>query len=165
MVWMLVRIEEHPLYSKHTIPPPRPCGLQTTGRRSPGTKSWIRFADGQALSATNCHVDGLCRGQIACYIHQVSCLIPEKQNTENINQGNLSSLCLPPWEWAFFQFELVAWSLSLSLKIWRVTAAGGLLDKTAAGRRGFQKRKAREGILSVVPLRSHQELRKTILVY
>lgn len=44
------------------------------------------------LSATNSHLDDLCGGQIACYVHQVNCLALEKQNTKHQQKKPVISL-------------------------------------------------------------------------
>ena len=60
-------------------------------------------------------------------------VLPWKNKIQNINKRNLSSPCLPPWKWAFFQLVLVAQPLSSSLQIWRVTAASGAFGQESDG--------------------------------
>lgn len=73
-------------------------------------------------------------------------VLPWKNKIQNINKRNLSSPCLPPWKWAFFQLALVAQPLSSALQIWRVTAASGAFgpesDGQAEGSRWGSHKKA-----------------------
>lgn len=140
--------------------------MRATGTRSPVIKErGMRLAAGQPHLATNSHLDCRRGGQIACYVHQVSCLALEQQNTKHQQKKPVISL-----------------SASVEISFPSTCAGGTAAELSSAHRqddscqrgagtgirwagRGFQMRKPQEGICCVVSSYRQQESKNTKLIY